>query len=227
MGDNTVDLISFAEQMKRDMEEEIHPDLEPYLEEGVLGTQLRHPLVYSIPLISNGMANRIYEQKKCGIEKALNEGNFEQYVFLHERPYRVQTFKFIAERLTDIQYWKLLSNIWIDTESQWADLRLWKQLIGSKRPKREFLMNLEDLPIYHSLPETLTIYRGCQKGKNENGLSWTLDHAKAYWFATRYTRNSNWIVLERTIQKSEVIAVLFGRGEKEIIYLPKRGSKND
>ena len=36
---------------------ELHPDLQPYLEDGVLGPQLRHPLVYAVPLWTKAHAN--------------------------------------------------------------------------------------------------------------------------------------------------------------------------
>jgi hypothetical protein len=79
--------------------EPLHSDLLPYLEDGVLGKQLRHPLVYQVPLWANGHANAYYLQKKKAVAEALENKNYNSYVYLHERPYRLQAFSEIANEL--------------------------------------------------------------------------------------------------------------------------------
>jgi hypothetical protein len=59
-----------------------------------------------------------------------------------------------------------------------------------------------------------------RKGLNEDGLSWTLDKAKAEFFANRFSKGG--IILEREIPKSDIIAVLTGRGESEVICEVKK-----
>ena len=113
-----------AEMMKQlmgEMSEELIPQLQPYLEDGVLGKQIRHPLVYQVPLWSNGSANRMYLQKKAEVKLALKEKEWNRFVFLHERPYRLQAFLEIQDQLTDTQYWRLLADSWIDTENAWQN----------------------------------------------------------------------------------------------------------
>ena len=78
------------------------------------------------------------------------------------------------------------------------------------------MMDEEDDNILRSLPELVTIYRGCQKGINENGLSWSLDKSKAEFFANRFGKKG--IILERTVSKNDIVAVLTGRGESEVIW---------
>jgi hypothetical protein len=82
------------------------------------------------------------------------------------------------------------------------------------------MMNEEDDQFLRSLPEEVTIYRGCQEGLNENGLSWTLDKSKAEFFANRFGKKG--IILERKIPKSEIVALLTVRGETEIIWEDKK-----
>ena len=196
--------------------EELHPDLQPYLEEGAIGLQLRHPLVYLVPLWSNGHANALYEHKVKGVKDALANNKYSSYIFLHERPYRLDAFTLIQSKLSDTQYWSLLSEIWTDTENQWQGLNKWKQLLSSNRPSRHYLMNEEEFYLLQSLPDEVTIYRGCQAGINENGLSWTLNKKKAEFFANRFGKEG--IILERKIPKSNIIAFLNGRGESEVIW---------
>jgi hypothetical protein len=206
---------AFADLIKATAEP-LHSDLLPYLEDGVLGKQLRHPLVYQVPLWANGHANAYYLQKKESVKKALAEGNYNSYVYLHERPYRLQAFVQIADKLSDTKYWTLLGSIWTDTENQWQNLEVWKKLLSSKRSNRHYLSGEEGDQLLRSLPEEVTIYRGCQPGLNEGGLSWTLDKGKAKFFANRFGEEG--IILEKKISKSSIIAVLLGRNESEVIY---------
>ena len=201
--------------------EPLHPDLIPYFEaDGALGAQVRHPLVYQVPLWSNGSANAYYLQKKKDLEKAIAEKNFNQIIYLHERPYRLQAFISIAEELSDSKYWSILSGIWTDTENQWQNLEQWTELLSANRSSRHYLMDESEVQLLNSLPEFVKIYRGCVKGLNEDGLSWTLDKAKAEFFANRFSKEG--IILEREIPKSEIIAVLLGRGESEVICEVKK-----
>jgi hypothetical protein len=201
--------------------EPLHPDLIPYFEaDGALGAQVRHPLVYQVPLWSNGSANAYYLQKKKDLEKAIAEKNFNQIIYLHERPYRLQAFIQIAPQLSDTKYWSILSGIWTDTENQWQNLEQWKELLSANRSSRHYLMDESEVQLLNSLPEFVKIYRGCVKGLNENGLSWTLDKAKAKFFANRFSKEG--IILEREIPKSEIIAVFLGRGESEVICEVKK-----
>jgi hypothetical protein len=209
------------QRLLKETSEPLHPDLVPYLElDGALGAQIRHPLLYQVPLFSNGSANAYYLQKKEDLIDAVLHRKFNQIIYLHERPYRLQAFISIAEDLPDSKYWSILSGIWTDTENQWQNLEQWKELLSSNRSNRHYLMNDTEIQLLNSLPELVTIYRGCVKGLNEDGLSWTLDKAKAEFFANRFSKEG--IVLEREIPKSEIIAVLTGRGESEVICEVKK-----
>lgn len=196
--------------------EPLHPDLLPYLEDGVLGKQLRHPLIYQVPLWANGHANAYYLQKKKDLDQAIADKNYKRIVWLHERPYRLDAFIEIADRLSDEQYWSLLGSIWTDTENAWQNLEAWKELFSSIRPKRQYLMDWDEQLALSSLADTVKVYRGCQKGINEDGISWTLKRDKAEWFANRFSKDG--IVIEKEISKSDIIAVFTGRNEFEVIY---------
>ena len=208
-------------KMVAEHSETLHPALVPYLEQSDIGwAMLRHPLVYQVPFFSNGSANAYFAQKTKAVEKAIEDKNYKQFVWLFERPYRVEAFIKIADKLSDTDYWKLLSDVWIDTENQYAYLKEWKKLLASKRPNRHYMMTEDEDNIQRALPELVTIYRGCQKGINEDGLSWTLDKSKAKFFANRFGKKG--IILERTVSKNDIVAVLTGRGESEVIWEVKQ-----
>ena len=88
-------------------------------------------------------------------------------------------------------------------------------------------MTTEELEFLKNLPDKVTIYRGMtveESTKEHQGVSWTLDKKVAEFFAYQYTRNQSTskkpkTVVEKVIDKSEIIAVFLGREEQEIIYM--------
>ena len=210
-------------ELARDMKAELHPDLKYYLEEdGILGPQLRHPLVYQVPLFTNGHANAQYAWKKEAVEKAEKEKNWSRYVYLHERPYRIHAFQTIMHILSPKEYWEIFGEIWTDTENQWQNKSDFKRLLNSKRPNREAMMTEQEIEFLSKLPETVTIYRGCRKNLNENGMSWTLDYEKAQWFMNRLNKYGDGKILTAVVPKSEIYAVFLGRNESEVVWYKKR-----
>ena len=196
--------------------EPLHPDLLPYLEESSF-PMLRHPLIYQVPFFSGGQANYQYEAKKKYVAEALEKKNYSQFIFLHERPYRVEAFLEIESLLTDKQYWELLSSIYTDTENAWAYLSQYKKLFSSQRSHREYLMDEEERKVYEALPDEVTVYRGYQVGQNRNGISWTTSKKTAQWFATRFAKQGK--VLEKRVPKRDIISVFNGRNESEVVIL--------
>jgi hypothetical protein len=205
------------QQLLAETNEPLNPDLVPYLEDGVLGKQLRHPLLYQVPLWTNGYANKLYLQKKEDLIDAVLHRKYSKIVFLHERPYRVDAFTKIASDLPDETYWSLLGSIWTDTENSWQNLDEWRKLFSSNRPHRDRLMDRDEILAYNSLADTVKVYRGCQKGINENGISWTLKREKAEWFSTRLGKDG--VVLEKEVSKEDILAVFTGRNEFEVVIL--------
>lgn len=200
--------------------DDLDGDLADYYEDGeYLGIPaVRHPLVYWIGPINVDMINAMYKQKLEATVRALDEGNYSQYIMLHERPYRLQAFLDVSDEMSNDDYWSILGDIWTDTENQWQNIDDWQMLLESDRPNRELIMTEDERSQLEKLPEVITIYRGYQRGKNDNGLSWTTDRSKADWFARRLAReDDDPAVAERQINKKDVVAFFSRRGENEIV----------
>jgi hypothetical protein len=202
--------------------EELNPELAEYYHYTPSGIPIiQHPLVYSIfhSPEQNALVNKQLEYKKTAAAKALDANDWGRYIFLHERPCRLQAFQDIEHKLTDKEYWEELGQIWIDSENIWQNQKLWTDYLKSKRSDREYFMDEADREEFNRLPEELTIYRGYTKGKNENGYSYTLDKNKAEWFSSRFGGGKSVKTLK--VKKKDCFAYLGGRSEKEIIYLGK------
>lgn len=86
------------------------------------------------------------------------------------------------------------------------------------------MMTPEELEAWASLPDTLTIYRGCYD-INKWGWSWSLSKelAKQFPLYLRYRRPGEQpLLVTARIPKTEIIALKLDRGEPEIIaWRPK------
>jgi hypothetical protein len=183
---------------------------------------IHHPLMIEVMPSENMYAfyNQRLKVKKEHIENCLKENDIQGYVFMHEKPYRLEAFfDFVSKKGTPkdtVAYWETLSEIWTNSENNWQNLKVWKQLLSKNVKNRSKFMDADERKRFRELPNEFTIYRGCTD-ENTDGLNYTLDKEIAEWFSKRYSKKG--YVIEKKVQKSEVFAYLNGRNEEEIIYL--------
>ncbi len=143
-------------------------------------------------------------------QQALESHDYEQYIFLAERPYRLEAFMHVM-RNTNCQFEKLaelLLKVWIDSENPSINKEIWTALFKKFKDSKTFNATKSNLP------EQISIWRG----GTADGLSWTTSKKVATWFANRF-HNDNPEIHQRQIQKSDVICFLEDRDESEIIVL--------
>lgn len=161
-----------------------------------------------------------YIAKLEHIAKAEAEGDWETYMYLHERAYRIDVFDRIKRRLSDQQYWETLGWLYVDQEFVYNQRAKLRRLLQSPRPHRQFIMSEADRATFAGLPDKLTLCRGFNKG-NGLGWSWTLSEEKAIWFAHRFEElNARPRLLVGTARKKDAIAY-FGDRNEEILIDPK------
>jgi hypothetical protein len=201
--------------------EELLDELQDYVVEcEIFGRRVSHPYVHIVGVLDTATINMLYTQKKIAIDRAIENQQYSTYVYLHEKPYRINAFDSIENLLTDSEYWSLLADVCIGTENMWQEKYLFRELLTADRSDRHLMMDSDEYEQYQKLGETLTVYRGCIAGQNEDGFSWTLDPSRAKWFSERLARDGDEpIVLERTINRSEAIALFTRRGESEILLI--------
>lgn len=181
---------------------------------------VRHPLVYSVPHDEsfNALLNKRYELIKAECEKALAKKDYGKYIFWHERPYRLDAFMEKMNFLTDRKYWKILGEIWVDSENIWQNLPKWKKLLKAERSSKYLFMEGDDYKMFKTLPERITAYRGYVPNQNENEISYTLEKENAEWFAKRYWKK-NGQIKELSVPKEKIFAYINTRTEKEVIII--------
>lgn len=232
------------ENAQRMMGEPLDPELEAYFESGAGKTgwpMIRHPLVYEVPYSGlAGIANRRLKAKREALNQALAAGQLHQVVWLHERAWRLWAFlnyvvgidpdasvPFECPTLwsMDGEHQQMALDVWMDSENISTYQPWWEALFSPHSPERkpgQVLCDDSGLEAFKRLPRTITVYKGGDPS-GDSFLSWTTDRSIADFFARRVVSGNEKPrqVMTRTLDKSQVFAVMFDRGESEILALPE------
>jgi len=212
--------------------EELDDELKPWIVEGgMFGTCLKHPLVFVIGMDpSRGAhANYLLRHKKAALDKAVADKDWDSYIWLHERAYRIDAFRDISWQLDGDEYWELLGQVWTDSENIWQNRDEWREMLEADEHGRE-AMSSPDVQSVFTLPpekggllDETVIYRGYRHDDDGlDGFSWTLDKARAKWFARRLAHKGEAAyVAEGRVNREHVIAYITARDEQEIVVLPE------
>jgi hypothetical protein len=166
-----------------------------------------------------GRLNEQYSYKRKALIVAASQKDWHTYVFLHERPYRLDALIHISETysLSNKKFWELVGSVWTDSENIYQNVKEWQEVWATGRPNHQAAMTKDERLALAALPDELTIYRGAREDLNEDGLSWTTDRARAEWFAKRFNREGDAVVLEARVTKHDVLAYFTGRNESEVV----------
>jgi hypothetical protein len=188
---------------------------------------LRHPLIIEpMALISHDTVriNEAYQKKKLLRAQAERNGNWSQYVFIHERPYRVRPLLNALRKIRDAQQAaQLVKQVWTDSENLRQHRSAWIS-IWSKLSNPRQTMDKNEQKKFDALPRRFPIFRG-QGGRRglTSRLSWTIDEAKAEWFAYRFLlKGQRAFVASGWVRKDDVLAYFIERNESEILVMPKK-----
>lgn len=201
--------------------EKLHSELVEYFSNQPF-PMVNAPLIQSIYHTEqqNALVNAQYKSKKEALQESIKEQNWSSYIYLHERPYRLQAFLTIEDRMNNKEYWSNLSSIWIDCENPYINIDVWKLLMQSDRKSSRSFMSGKDQRVLSSLESEITIYRGYVNKGEDVGISYTIDKDRAVWFSQRFGKDGK--VKQITVNKSKIFAYLSGRSEDEIIYFGQK-----
>lgn len=213
-------------ELARQADEPLDPELEDYLEESdSWGLMLRHPLVYQIPLFNRGQANEALRKKQRMLARALDAGDWDTAIWLHERPHRTEAMiDFVVGRdgITDEvlpvsrlnqELRNIVADVWVDSENQNQHLDDWAQMFTDPEPL--MLATPEERAQFAQLPEELTVFRA---GIDDGGWSWTLDPLIAVFFAQPGRNHSVGApMVTGRVDKSVVFGYLTRRAEAEVL----------
>jgi hypothetical protein len=207
---------------------DLHPDLVPYLRDrGPLGQVLHHPFIVNILPIPgmHGHDNRRYLQCRQEADDAWAAENWPHYVFTHERAYRTEALQRAIELgdmpLGKAASWKLISQVWIDSENVEEDDDFWAYLWSQQTTR--LAMTARERKAFDSLPDPIPLWHGLERRDAKTlGFSWTTSEKVGRWFAKRFgsLRSRRSYLATGLVAKADVKVYLLGRGEFEIIAFP-------
>tara|TARA_R110000824_G_scaffold46170_4_gene132978 strand:- start:880 stop:1548 length:669 start_codon:yes stop_codon:yes gene_type:complete len=198
-------------------DEALLPELQASVTDSPLGpgTWIAHPLVHGV-LSFVSIANELLRSKQEQLASALAAEDWHSYIWIHERPYRLEALLAIENRLSDESYWTLVEAVWIDSESPHINYDIWAELWTSDRPRPD---GFARLPVQGDI---ITVYRGTtneDEAANEMGLSWSLSAEVAERFARRYGRLDKSVVIKAHVHRDDVLGYTNNRDEQEVITL--------
>ena len=137
---------------------------------------------------------------------------------------KIKLFIENADTFSDEEYWQELASTYVLQNYKKIPYKTYYKLFTSERAFREKLMSEEERQFLAQLPESITIYRGGSLAEHKSkkyGISWSLDKKIAEQFAdVKGIRDGKeMMVIEKQINKAEVIAYFKERQEAEIIYI--------
>ena len=210
---------SFGDLLNK--KEELCEELKKHLENNGKFDLIRHPFIYSVPHFEgqNALLNKQLEVKSKYAKELLEKKEFFSFVFLHEKPHRMNAFIEVKDKLNDKDYWSIALSVWTNSENIWQNKKEWKKLLTDKQrySTKHLFMSDEDRDMFNQLPKNVLVYRGYHQGLNEIGYSYTLDQE----IANRFTKGHKKIgkVLSRVVSKDKIFAYTNERNEQEIILI--------
>ena len=199
--------------------EELRPALKPYAspmpsQDGFL--MLRHPLVYQIPLLMPGYANRQLTDKRRHWRECQS---YSDKVWLYERPYRLTALLRWYKRglIATEELRNIFPSIWIDAERIETNLQETTYELVTLLRSIGFVTDREGM----SLPvKPIAIYRGA---RDDLGVSWSLSLDTARFFAGRWAfgDDSQRLPVFRAVAPPEaILGMVFDRNEREVLVDP-------
>lgn len=154
------------------------------------------------------------------IKATIEESDLRGICLILNKPYILTFISYIESMLSDEELGMILGTFWTAIENITGDNNVNGMEIVKwfKRADKKSLMNEEELLVYESLPEEVTVYRGVTSynRKKEKALSWTLDYEKAVWFANRFSTGTG-EVWTMTVPKKRILCCFDGCSEQEAI----------
>lgn len=157
---------------------------------------------------------KVYKEK---LFEFLDNGDIYRVLGMINSGWKMTWFKCCSRFMNQKDYGELLAYCWVQQENPNQDCNVSRQEAVEyfRKAEKQYLMEPEDLEVYNSLPDVITVYRGVAKGREKHGLSWTNDREKAEWFQTRFGEGN--CLLRADVPKQSILAYFNGRNERELV----------
>lgn len=208
-------------------EVELDKGLEDYISTTHGFQFFKHPFYVGIyGKFLNHQINESVKKKAKLAAECYAKKDFSQYVFWHERPFRLDALMRVAfdtETLNEKQrnkMAKLIQEVWTDAEWPGVNFNTYLFLL------RRFVRG-SDLCLRAQRKVPLILYRGAvgnEITRRKIGISWTDDLEVATWFSMRnaQTFKKEPVLLRVRAEADDIFLMYNGRAEQEFLLDPRR-----
>jgi hypothetical protein len=163
--------------------------------------------------------------------EALSQRRLSDFLSLHTEAELHLAFRTIKERFDPQgeEYWSLVRQMWAMSESPSSGATDWQSIFQTRSKWYHLFMTPSEREYLANLPPVISVYRGCVLPE-KIVFSWTLIISVAQKYSTAaYQRHrasphiprATKAVLKGETERENAFAYFNGKGEKEIIVLPK------
>ncbi len=121
-----------------------------------------------------------------------------------------------CDKLSSQRYWELLRTVWIVCGSL-ETVGMFKLLMTAKKKNKYCFSTPEEAKLLREMPSEFKVYRACNES-DDGGISWTYSKDYAFYYKDAFNKKR---VLEHTVKKEDVFALINRNQEYEILLLPK------
>ncbi len=145
---------------------------------------------------------------------------YTDFLTIIRKPYLPAFFKYTKDFVSADDYSEFLAEMWTMVEFVNQDKNISPQefIPIFKKANKEVLMEENDMDVYRSFPDEVTVYRGINATRGSiKALSWTIDKSVAEFFANRFDTTGSGIIYSASIKKKDILAYFNTREEKEVL----------
>ncbi len=137
---------------------------------------------------------------------------------------RIRLLGVLSDYMTPCEYARTIRYVWSHGENDLIGpaVEIAFGRFGDISLPVEAFMSPVELDSFRRWPNTITVFRGCQKSTMA-GFSWSLDQAVARTFATRAlneAENGSSVVIRLDIPKNRILCYFTDMGEEEVLFIP-------
>ncbi len=167
----------------------------------------------------NAMYNQQYKFREKEAKEAYAAGNYDKYINMHEKPYRVEALFEVAGLMSDEALYPLFEQTWSGVENIWQNKHELEMMLRSKISKApEPLRFDKNVELDFDQNGEVEIYRGyCLDEGDARGFSYSANLGRARWFSQRLSKSSAVRVLR--VKKEDIVFTTDRRNEAEVVTL--------
>src|SRR5262249_14204081 len=137
--------------------------------------------------------NSFYDLKCARVAEAIHRREWEQFVWLYTRPYRIDAlYELLHNHKLDLdRLWPLVASVWRDSENIRQSSVEWREIWSYPTRRRKLVMSIPERDRLRKLPDKIRIWRGFSHDDAARGFSWTLDRDTACFFSSRFAHGDS------------------------------------